>query len=80
MMGMDDESMDWIAEKFKNEHMKKVEQEVKDAQNLVGAKLVSARGMGQVVVTIDITAVLEYVLLFIAALSSHFFAPRPPEH
>jgi hypothetical protein len=56
---MDDESMDWIAEKFKNEHMKKVEQEVKDAQNLVGAKLVSARGMGQVVVTIDITAVLE---------------------
>jgi hypothetical protein len=58
-MGMDDESMDWTAEKCKNEHMKKVEQEVKDAQNLVGAKLVSVRGMGQVVVTIDITAVLE---------------------
>ncbi|ELR24964.1 UBA/TSN domain containing protein [Acanthamoeba castellanii str. Neff] len=61
-MGMDDESMDWTAEKCKNEHMKKVEQEVKDAQNLVGAKLVSVRGMGQVVVTIDITAVLDIAL------------------
>jgi hypothetical protein len=43
-MGMDEENMDWTLEKCKNEHMEKVEQEVKNAQNLVGPRQVSVRG------------------------------------